>query len=160
MASDMFLMLDGIKGESADDKHKEEIDIESFSWSLSQTGSGARGSGSGTGKVDMADISINKHVDKSSPTLMLACANGKHIAKGKLTVRKAGENPLEYLTIDLESILISNYHLTGTDGAGVPTEAISLNFVKVKTEYWTQSDKGAKGENANFSWDVSKNVKF
>jgi len=27
MAADMFLMLDGIKGESADDKHKGEIDI-------------------------------------------------------------------------------------------------------------------------------------
>ena len=39
-------------------------------------------------------------------------------------------------------------------------KSIALNFVKVKTEYWTQSDKGAKGENANFSWDVAKNVKF
>src|SRR5579871_2569069 len=102
MASDMFLMLDGIKGESADDKHKGEIDIESFSWGLAQTGSGQRGTGSGTGKVDIADITIQKFVDKSSPTLALYCANGKHITKGKITVRKAGENPLEYLTIDLE----------------------------------------------------------
>lgn len=160
MAGDMFLMLDGIKGESADDKHKGEIDIESFSWGLSQTGSGSRGSGSGTGKVDIADITIQKLVDKSSPTLMLACANGKHIAKGKLTLRKAGENPLEYLTVDLESILVSSYQVGGSNGGGIPTESISLNFVKVKTEYWTQSDKGAKGENANFSWDVAKNVKF
>jgi type VI secretion system secreted protein Hcp len=160
MAGDMFLMLDGIKGESADDKHKGEIDIESFSWGLSQSGSGSRGSGSGTGKVDMADITINKQVDKASPTLMLACANGKHITKGKLTLRKAGENPLEYLTVDLESILVSSYQVGGSNGGGIPSETISLNFVKVKTEYWTQSDKGAKGENANFSWDVAKNVKF
>ena len=160
MAGDMFLMLDGIKGESADDKHKGEIDIESFSWGLSQSGSGSRGSGSGTGKVDIADITIQKHVDKASPTLMLACANGKHITKGKLTLRKAGENPLEYLTVDLESILVSSYQVGGSNGGGIPTESISLNFVKVKTEYWTQSDKGAKGENANFSWDVAKNVKF
>jgi len=160
MAGDMFLMLDGIKGESADDKHKGEIDIESFSWGLSQSGSGSRGSGMGTGKVDIADITFQKHVDKASPTLMLACANGKHITKGKLTLRKAGENPLEYLTVDLESILVSSYQVGGSNGGGIPTESISLNFVKVKTEYWTQSDKGAKGENANFSWDVAKNVKF
>ncbi len=160
MAGDMFLMLDGIKGESADDKHKGEIDIESFSWGLAQTGSGSRGTGSGTGKVDISDISIQKRVDRSSPTLQLACANGKHIAKGKLTVRKAGENPLEYFTVDLESILVSSYQLSGADGAGIPTESLALNFVKVKTEYWTQSDKGAKGENANFSWDIAKNVKF
>lgn len=160
MAGDMFLMLDGIKGESADDKHKGEIDIESFSWGLAQTGSGSRGTGSGTGKVDISDISIQKRVDRSSPTLQLACANGKHIAKGKLTVRKAGENPLEYFTVDLESILVSSYQLSGADGAGIPTESVALNFVKIKTEYWTQSDKGAKGENANFSWDIAKNVKF
>ena len=160
MAGDMFLMLDGIKGESADDKHKGEIDIESFSWGLSQSGSGNRGTGLGTGKVDIADISIMKKVDKASPTLMLACANGKHIAKGKLTVRKAGENPLEYLTVDLESVLVSSYQVSGSGGGEVPSESISLNFVKVKTEYWTQSEKGAKGENANFSWDVAKNIKY
>ena len=43
MAVDMFLKLDGIKGESKDHKHKDEIHIESFSWGLSQTG--AHGAG-------------------------------------------------------------------------------------------------------------------
>jgi type VI secretion system secreted protein Hcp len=160
MAVDMFLMLDGIKGESSDSKHKGEIDIQSFSWGMAQTGSGHRGTGSGTGKVDVNDISIVKVVDKSSPTLMLACANGKHIAKGKITLRKAGENPLDYLTIDLENILVSNYQTNGVNTADVHTESISLNFVKVKLEYWTQTDKGAKGENANFSWDIAQHMKF
>jgi type VI secretion system secreted protein Hcp len=160
MAGDMFLLLDGIKGESADDKHKEEIDILSFSWGLAQFGSGHSGTGSGTGKVDVSDIQVMKTLDKASPTLQLACANGKHIAKGKITLRKAGENPLEYLTIDMESILVSSYQVGGSNGAGLPTETIGLNFVKVKTEYWTQGEKGAKGENANFSWDIAKNVKY
>jgi phage FluMu protein Com len=37
---------------------------------------------------------------------------------------------------------------------------VTLNFVKMKLEYWTQTDKGAKGENSNFSWDVAQNMKF
>lgn len=161
MAVDMFLMLDGIKGESQDDKHKEEIDIEAFSWGMSQSGSGHRGTGSGTGKVDINDISITKFVDKSSPSIMLACANGKHIPKGKITVRKAGENPLDYFTVDFENILVSGYTTSGSEGGSErPSESIALNFSKVKVEYWTQSEKGAKGENANFSWDVAKNVKY
>lgn len=158
MAGDMFLMLDGIKGESVDDKHKEEIDILSFSWSMSQFGSGHTGSGSGAGKVEVADLQIQKSLDMSSPKLQLACASGKHIAKGRITVRKAGEEALEFLTMDLEKILVSTYTI-GHGGGGIPTESISLNFVKIKTEYWTQGEKGAKGDNANFSWDVSKNVK-
>ena len=92
MAVDMFLKLDGIEGESKDAKHAGEIDIESFAWGMAQTGSGHRGTGSGTGKVDVHDITITKVVDKSSPSLMLACANGKHIAKGSITVRRAGES--------------------------------------------------------------------
>ncbi len=128
---------------------------------MAQSGSGNRGTGSGTGKVDVHDITITKKLDKSSPTLQLACANGKHITKGKITFRKAGENPLEYLTIDLDNVFISNYAISHANGSSeVPSETVSLNFVKIKTEYWTQSDKGAKGENANFSWDVAKNVKF
>lgn len=160
MAVDMFLMLDGIKGESADDKHKGEIDIESFSWGMSQTGSGHRSTGAGTGKVDVHDINVTKFIDKSSPSIMLACANGKHIPKGKITVRKAGENPLDYLTVDIENILISAYNTSGSEAGDRVAENVTINFGKVKIEYWTQSEKGAKGENANFSWDVAKNVKF
>ena len=31
-STDFFLKIDGIPGESADGKHKEEIDLESWSW--------------------------------------------------------------------------------------------------------------------------------
>jgi type VI protein secretion system component Hcp len=62
------------------------------------------------------------------------------------------------LTIDLEKILVAGYQIVHS-GSGVPNEALTLNFVKIKTEYWTQGEKGAKGDNANFSWDVAKNVK-
>ena len=31
-AVDYFIKFDGIKGESADAKHKDEIDVESWSW--------------------------------------------------------------------------------------------------------------------------------
>ena len=41
------------------------------------------------------------NVDKASPTLMLqCCANGKHIKKAVLFVRKAGREALEYLQGD------------------------------------------------------------
>ena len=37
---------------------------------------------------------------------------------GKLTLRKAGESPLEYLTIDMEGILVSSYQVSGSNGGG------------------------------------------
>ena len=160
MAVDMFLKLDGIKGESKDFKHKDEIHIESFSWGLSQTGAFGTGGGGGAGKVSVHDISVTKYVDKSSAPLMLACCNGKHIKDGLITVRKAGEKPLEYLKIKLTDVLVSSVQHAGHGGDQL-TESLTLNFSKVNVTYQEQNEKGeAQGSPDEMGWDVKANVKI
>src|SRR5688500_6883028 len=106
MASDYLLEIDGIKGESKDDKHKGAIEIESFSWGANQTATGAAGGGLGSGKVSMRDISFSTRVNKASPLLMLQCATGKHIKKAVLFVRKSGSDQQEYMTLTLTDIQV------------------------------------------------------
>jgi len=159
MAVDMFLKLDGIKGEAKDHKHKDEIHIESFSWGMSQTGAHGTGGGGGAGKVSVHDISITKFVDKSSCTLMLNCCDGKHIKEGLITVRKAGEKPVEYLKIKLTDILISGVQLAG-HGSDLLTENVTLNFSKVNVEYQEQDEKGGGKKGGEMGWDVKANVKI
>jgi len=84
MAVDMFLELDGIKGESVDATHKDKIDVLSWSWGLSNTGTFHHGSGGGAGKANFQDISITKYIDKATADLWYHTASGKHIAKGSL----------------------------------------------------------------------------
>jgi type VI secretion system secreted protein Hcp len=159
MAVDMFLKLDGIKGESKDHKHKDEIHIESFSWGMSQTGVHGAGGGGGAGKVSVHDISITKFLDKASPELMLKCANGQHIKTGLITVRKAGENPVEYLKIKLSEILISGVQHAG-HGSDLLSENLSLNFAKFEVEYQEQGGDGkAAGGPVTMGWDVKANKK-
>ena len=159
MAVDMFLKLDGIKGESKDAKHKDEIHIESFSWGLSQTGAHGAGGGGGAGKVSVHDISVTKFLDKASPELMLACCNGKHIKEGLISVRKAGENPVEYLKIKLSDILISGVQDAG-HGSDLLTENVTLNFAKFHVDYQEQGKDGkAAGGPVSMGWDVKQNVK-
>ena len=159
MAVDMFLKLDGVKGEAKDAKHKDELHIESFSWGMNQTGAHGTGGGGGAGKVSVHDISITKFVDKSSPALMLFCANGKHIANGLLTVRKAGEKPLEYLKIKLTDILISGVQFAG-HGSELLTENVTLNFAKFHLEYQEQKPDGSGQPAGEMGWDIKQNVKF
>jgi type VI secretion system secreted protein Hcp len=155
----MFLKLDGIKGESGDHKHKDEIHIESFSWGLSQSGASGTGGGGGAGKVSVHDISCTKFTDKASPELMLACASGKHIKEGLITVRKAGEQPVEYLKIKLTDILISGYQTAG-HGSDLLTENVTLNFAKFNVDYQEQGPDGkAKGGPVSMGWDVKANKK-
>jgi type VI secretion system secreted protein Hcp len=159
MAVDMFLKLEGIKGESKDNKHKDEIHIESFSWGMNQTGAHATGGGGGAGKVSVHDISITKFTDKASAALMLYCANGKHLKEGLITVRKAGEKPLEYLKIKLTDILISGVQLAG-HGGDILTENVTLNFAKFHVEYLEQKPDGSGAPAGEMGWDIKANQKF
>lgn len=157
MAVDMFLELDGIKGESTDDKHKEKIDVLAWSWGLSNSGTFHSGSGGGAGKANFSDLSVTKWVDKATPALMAACAKGTHIKSAKLIVRKAGDRPLEYLTITLTSVLVSSLSTGGSGGEERLTENISLNFAKVDVDYKIQDEKGAGKAGGQFTYDIQKN---
>jgi type VI secretion system secreted protein Hcp len=159
MAVDMFLELDGVKGESVDKHHKDKIDILAWSWGLSNSGTFHHGSGGGAGKASFNDITITKYIDAASPNIMLFCANGKHFAKGKIIVRKAGEKPLEYLVIEFDKVLVASYTTGGGSGEERLTENVTLNFAKMKLEYVTQSEKGGKGTPHAFAWDIAANTK-
>jgi type VI secretion system secreted protein Hcp len=161
MAVDMFLELEGIKGETADKtfKSKNAMDILAWSWGLSNSGTFHSGTGGGAGKANFQDISITKYIDLATPNLMLYCSNGKHITKGTLTIRKAGENPLEYLKISLNNILVTSYSTGGSGGEDRLTENISLNFAEVKVEYAQQDAKGGKAGSNDYSWNIAQNAK-
>jgi len=154
----MFLKLDGIKGESQDHKHAGEIHIESWSWGMSQTGAHGVGGGGGAGKVSVHDISITKFTDKATAALMLNCCNGKHIPNGLVTVRKAGEKPLEYLKIKLQDIIISGVQTAGHHNDQI-TENLTLNFAKFHVEYTEQKNDGSGSPGGEMGWDVKANQK-
>ena len=154
---DMFLKLEGIEGESNDDKKKNHIEIQSFSLGGANNGSFNTATGGGTSKVAMQDIHFTKQIDKSSPNLFGVLTAGKHIDKATVTVRKAGGDPKDYLTITLTPCLVSSYNISGHDGGGMPSESFSLNYDKIEFDYKTQDDKGNLGASNKKTYEVSKN---
>ena len=140
-AVDYFLKIDGIQGESRDDRHKDEIDIESFSWGETQSGTFAVGGGGGSGKISMQDFHFTMPVNKASPALFLACAQGDHIKNAILTCRKAGRDQQEFMKVTMNDVLVSSFQIGGAGGV-VPTDQISLNFVKIEVEYQEQDATG------------------
>jgi type VI secretion system secreted protein Hcp len=157
MAVDMFLKLNGVDGESKDKAHGKEIDILAWSWGMSNSGSAHVGGGAGSGKVSVQDLSLTKYIDSSSAPLMLSCCNGAHYETAVLTVRKAGEKPVEYVTIKLQEVMITSVSTGGDGGNDRLTENVTLNFAKVKVEYLPQEAKGGKGTMIPFSWDIAAN---
>jgi type VI secretion system secreted protein Hcp len=142
MAYDAFLKIDGIEGESTDKTHTGEIEVMSFSWGETQVGGDTGGGGGGTGKAVLQDFHFTMPMSKASPSLMLACATGRHSQSATLTCRKAGgDKALEFLKIKLSDVVVSLYETDGdaTGDANLPTDQCSLNFVKIDFLYTTPS---------------------
>ena len=158
MASvDYFLKITDIPGESADSKHKDEIDLESWSWGEANSGSHATGGGGGAGKVAMQDFHFTMRVNKASPKLFLACAQGTHIKEALLTCRKAGKEQQEYLKIKFSDLLISTYQTGGSNGDVVPVDQIAFNFSKIEITYAPQKPDGSLGSPVVHNYDLKLN---
>ncbi|MBA3312916.1 MAG: type VI secretion system tube protein Hcp [Planctomycetota bacterium] len=160
MAVDMFIKIDGIDGESKDSKHEGEIDVLAWSWGVSQSGTMHGAGGGGAGKANYQDLSFTMWKEKAAAALLFHCASGKHIKEATLVVRKAGEDPLEYLKIKMSDILVSSVSAGGSGGEDRLTMNVSLNFAKIEYEYQEQNAKGkAEGGPKKFGWDIKKNEK-
>jgi len=156
--ADYFLKIDGIPGESLDDKHKDEIQLESWSWGETQSGSHSAGGGGGVGKVSMQDFSFAMKVNKASPELFLTCATGKHIPAALLTCREAGGKQQEFLKIKFTGLLISSFQTGGSGGEIKPLESITFNFTEIAYTYAAQDDKGNLLAPITHKYDLKKSV--
>lgn len=154
---DYFLKIDGVKGESQDDKHKDEIHVSSFSMGVTNSGTGGSNLGSGGGRSNVQDIHVTKVVDASSPNLFLACATGKHFPNATVTVRRAGEKPQEYLIYKLTEVYISSVQQSGHEGGAIAQESVSLNFSKIEVKYTPQNADGSPGASNTKTYDIKAN---
>ena len=141
MAVDYYLKIDGVQGEATDQDFKDQINILSFSWGGSQVSSaGTRTAGSGAGKVELADFSITKHYDKSSPQLFKSLVSGTHSATAVLSAVKAGAGSKPFLKLSFEELFVTSLHVSAADE--LPTESVSFSYKQIKIEYSTQNAQG------------------
>jgi type VI secretion system secreted protein Hcp len=162
MAVDIFLKIATIDGESTDDKHKGEIEIQSYSWAVSQpaTGSKSAGGAQAAQRADFADFTITKKLDKASPKLALACAAGEHIKEVTITLNRAGGDKQKYMEYKMSDVIVSSYVPSGSEGGDVPMESVSFNYAKIVSTYTeTDPSTGKPKGNVSSGWDLKLNKK-
>lgn len=161
MAFDAFLKIEGIKGESTDAGHKDQIEVLSYSHSVTQQGgaSVSRGGGQTGGRTDMGDFSIVKVLDLASPNLFKYCASGKHIPSVVMELVSASENPHTYMKYTLSDVVVSSVRPGGSsNGEGTrPLEEISFRYAKLEQEYTPFDNTGKAGAAIKAGWDLSTN---
>ena len=159
MAFGAFLRIDGIPGESTDERHKDWIDVLGYGFAIQQpTSASADRSGAATAeRANFRDFSVNKALDKASPKLALACANGTHIKLVTLELCRAGGDKMKYMEYRLSECVVSTYIDGGSaDGAeNFPTETIAFNYGKIEWTYTQQKRAdGSGGGQIAAGWDL------
>ncbi len=162
MAFDCFLKIEGVPGESTDDKHKDWIELLSYSHGVSQTGSGSVSSAGGRSaeRCDHDDFSIVKTMDKASPKLSLFCCNGTHIGSIKMELCRATGDKQRYMEYDLSDVIVSSVRPGGSaqGGEALPLEEVSFNYGKIAWVYTETDHKTGKPKgDVKAHWDLSTN---
>lgn len=159
MAFDAFLKIDGIPGESTDEKHKDWIEILSFTHGLAQKSSptASTAGGATSERVQHQDLTIAHLMDKASAKIYEACCTGKHIKDVTIELCRAGGTKQKYMEIKMEQVVISAVSMSGADG-DFPAETVSFNYGKIKWTYTQQKRAdGTGGGNVSAGWDLTAN---
>ena len=153
-----FLKIEGIRGESQDRQHKDEIELQSFAWGNSSAEPQGGASGTTSAKVTFQDFQFVAAASKAGPQLMVHCATGRHIKRALMTGRKeGGRAPQEYVKITLEDVLVASYLSSGSSGdGGAPTDTASLRFGTIEVEYREFKADGSIGDTVKASFDIAK----
>ncbi|GJI94600.1 type VI secretion system tube protein Hcp [Rugamonas sp. FT107W] len=160
MAIDVYLYIDGIKGESADDRHKDWIECKSVSFGVDQPKSATASTGGGhtAERCEHRDIVLSKLADLSSPILLQTCSAGRTIPKARFEFMRAdaqGER-VKYFEIEIENVLIGAVSPSVEEG-DILSEDVALKFSKIKWKYTQQKISGGAGGNTSGGWDLASN---
>lgn len=146
-ASDMFLFLEGVPGESADSRHKDWIEILAFSKGMSHSGT----------KPTFSELWLQKDQDKSSPLLALRAANGARIPRAVLELIQPGETRARFYQVTLSNSTVRTWQISGSAGQIKPSEAVGLDFAWIS---WTYTEFDATGRprgDISAYWDLVRN---
>ena len=138
-----FIKIGDIKGESVDDKHAEWIDVQSFQWGVERKISLVAGTPDREASTpSVSEITITKNLDSASPALFLNAVGGTPAIPTVTLALQDQTTRTVFYRFTLSDVMISSQSGNGAAGDSKPSESISLNFTKIKIEYFARDPKG------------------
>jgi type VI secretion system secreted protein Hcp len=138
MASDAYIMIDTINGESQAQGMTNNIELDSYSFGASNPAD-VGGKGLSAGKCSLSDFSFTCGTDAASFQILKALYTGAHLAKAVFSLRESGggATPYTYITVTMTNCYITS-HGVGGGSMGKPSQSVSLAYEQIEYEYFTQ----------------------
>jgi type VI secretion system secreted protein Hcp len=157
MPSDVYLKLDGVKGETQAEGMTDNIELAGWSFSAASPAD-LGGKGLSAGKPSFSDFSCSFALDSASHKLLQSLTKGTHIASAVFTGRKTGGDgkPYKYVEITMKPVFVSGF-TTGGGSTGVPQANLTLAYEEIKYEYFTQdTSSGGVTSVGTADYDIKK----
>lgn len=155
-----FMQIKGIPGESRRVEHEGEIDVTDVMWRIEQAPPSSAGRGRRRARAEVGDVVVTKTYDSSSPYLALAAMQSRSFPEVVISVRRdSGDAHLDYLTITMSNVLVSQYEIIGTDpeprAGDEVLELVGLTFEEVRVRYVVQDDDHSAGDEHEIEYDIA-----
>jgi type VI secretion system secreted protein Hcp len=149
MAVDIFMKIPETEGEVTVPGFEGCIAVTEWRWGI-QGGGHNR-----TGETQVQNVEVKKQIDRSSPNLWQFCFQHMPMPEVTLSFRKAGVEPLVYLTLTLKNTYVVSTNMEVGAQGEVPLEVVVLNFKGFDAEYQPQgADGAAEGGAVEVSWEA------
>ena len=153
-ASQIFVKIEGVRGQSTDAMHSGWIDATGFADKVFQPGGSTFSSGTRTTeKASFNDILIAKKMDIASPRLFDLCASGKHVPRVQIDfVESTSRGKVVVAMYYLEDVVVSSVEKNFDPKTGEVMEQVTFKFAKIKQVITdVMNPRGGKEE---AGWDL------
>lgn len=150
----IYMFIEGVKGDVTIKGYEEWIDVSSVQEGMSQVVDLGGATGGGAGKVNIADTTIAKALDMTSPVLRQKITEGKSIPSVIISMVATGSADInEYFRIDLTNVYLTSISMSAS-GEEVPLESMSVTFEAVQWTYIPIKSDGTSGSPITAGWDI------
>jgi len=159
MATDAYLLMDSITGESQATGMTNNIELDSFSFGASNAAD-IGGKGLSGGKCSLSDFSFTCAVDQASYQILKALYNGTPLGTCTFSLRKStgATNPYTYLSVVMTNCYVTSNSIGG-GGVGPPTQSVSIAYEQINYQYYTQdSSSGAVQQAGAATYSIVKTL--
>ncbi|HEY6886937.1 MAG TPA: type VI secretion system tube protein Hcp [Solirubrobacter sp.] len=158
-ANDYFLKIDGITGEATTGTTQGVIQVDGFEWGAeNKVTIGSATGGASAGKASLNELTIEKHVDSTSPVLFQKLGQGASLGGMELVARKAGATGSQiYMRYSFQPVYLTSQTQSGTPGDDGLTEKLVFTYGAVKQTFIKQTTTGAPGATVFGAWNQVTN---
>lgn len=129
-ATDLYLAIDGVKGDSRVKGYEGQIPVLAWSWGLSYSGTAQS-----EGKVNVQDLNWTQYLDGSFVPLFDLLASGDKISTATLSAVRAGVGGYNYFQAVFKTNVLTSMATGGSGGEDQFTANFSLNFSEITLRY-------------------------